>query len=107
MTYCPACCTPRECDAQGCARRETAAPSDLFGDCSVRYLVTGKGAFPVDMLRTDRAWPANAAASARIVNSFGNHEGVQTVSLRGMSAPNFRAWLAASWTVTEINGVHL
>lgn len=103
MTHCNRCQTPTECEERGCAFPDSIAPADLFDLALVRYTVTGRGAFPVDLLRQGIAWPARASDSRQICTVDGIE---RVVELQGMRAPNFRKWLASSWRIVEINGVN-
>jgi hypothetical protein len=105
-TTCARCSTPTECTVRGCAYPESIAAADLFGQSLTKYKVDGRGAFPVDMLRVDNSWPCTGHDSARILNSYGN-DAKQAITLCSLRAPNFRAWLASGWQITEINGVFL
>ena len=72
-----------------------------------RFTVEGNGEFPLDMLRSDRSWPAGADDAARI----GAHYGVadperareRTVTLETAEkyAPNRQRWRSFRWHVID------
>jgi len=55
------------------------------------FYVTGRGAFPVDMLRYDRAWPVDHAAQRMVVAEAGSRE-VITGMFRCVDQPTFARW---------------
>ena len=70
------------------------------GEVAVRiheYFVTGAGRFPTDMLRYDRAWPAEEAALNR--DTHPGADPVRTVRVRGLSAPTDARWISFGWRV--------
>ena len=72
-----------------------------------RFTVHGSGEFPLDMLRSDRCWPAGADDAARI----GAHYGVadaEDVRARVIMlettekyTPNRQRWLSFGWRVVD------
>ena len=66
---------------------------------SVIYTVTGRGQFPIDMLRYDCAWPLTGDDAAHITESFGADVGIRrwTVTLESdMPRPAYPC--IARWT---------
>lgn len=76
--------TIREAIAEFDIRVETAEREGYVGDLwRTDYSVTGKGAFPVDMLRYAQSWPKDEPDASNIVYSQddGNYDEVYTVRL--------------------------
>jgi hypothetical protein len=76
------------------------------------YKVAGAHAFPLDMLRYDRAWPRTEADSANLSRAVGNfldppHEGITEVELQCLGPITPGRWSSFLWTVIEIDGVPL
>lgn len=80
----------------------------------VEFVVTGRGRFPIDMLRYDCCVPARQEDVHRIEDSL--EEGVQTASRRsqertiklrryavGNPMPTFERWSSFGWTATEVD----
>jgi hypothetical protein len=72
------------------------------------YMVEGRGAFPIDMLRRDRSWPATEADATLVqLGSLGPRR-VRLLSyqLRKLWNPNEDRWGSFGWTVlkTELWG---
>jgi hypothetical protein len=75
-----------------------AAERVFFGT----FVVTGRNAFPVDMLRYDHCWPESGRDSALIEASQVEGPEPRTVRLRGWSSdfpvtPSKR-WASYGWT---------
>jgi hypothetical protein len=73
------------------------------------YLVVGKGAFPIDMLRYDNCWPATADDSAMIPLSSRSDYGTSPrdaipIKLRGLLPPTEARWNSFGWRVFEVRG---
>lgn len=64
------------------------------------YTVEGIGAFPLDMLRRDRCWPADSNDAARL-----DGEERRAVALRGLDHPTGDRWLSFGWEVLECSKV--
>lgn len=71
------------------------------------YTVTGMGVFPYDMLRYDRAWPADETTTIYIEqrrrpNLAPDHNAEpRSVRLKGLSEPTEGRWESFGWTVTD------
>jgi hypothetical protein len=65
-----------------------------------RYKATGSFAFPFDMLRYDRCWPASGEDSALLENV---HRSIKkrTVSLEGLDNPTLERWESFGWNITR------
>ena len=72
-----------------------------------RFTVAGTGEFPLDMLRSDRCWPAGADDAARIGAHYGMVDPdcarARTVTLETAEkyAPNRQRWLSFRWRVVD------
>jgi len=72
-----------------------------------RFTVEGSGEFPLDMLRSDRCWPAGADDAARIGAHYGmaDPDGVRarsvTLETAEKYAPNRQRWLSFRWRVSD------
>jgi hypothetical protein len=72
-----------------------------------RFTVEGTGEFPIDMLRTDKCWPAGADDAARIGAHYGmadpDQVGARTITLETAAkyAPNRQRWLFFRWRVAD------
>lgn len=76
------------------------------------FLVEGTGPFPVDMLRYDQCWPADAPSASSILEPIyveGGGERPRKVIMRKVSetgvGPTVRRWESLTWRVIEINGI--
>jgi hypothetical protein len=66
------------------------------------YSVTGSGAFPLDMLRYDQAWPVTQEAVLGVegrVRGQGGHP--RTVQLASHYPPTPARWQSFGWTVSD------
>ena len=68
-----------------------------------RFTVTGRGRFPLDMLRYDWARPAQSADSRKIEESFNqeNHDKVVEITLVSMNKPAYGRWESFGWIVVQ------
>ena len=64
-----------------------------------KYLVEGRGSFPIDMLRYDRAWPSTESDAGTIDRSFHSRLRPQVVILEGLSKPTVGRWASFGWEV--------
>lgn len=62
------------------------------------YFVTGRGDFPIDMLRYDGAWPASGEDAARLV-LLDDRRDLRSVRLRSYNAPTLARWMSFGWSV--------
>jgi hypothetical protein len=73
-----------------------------------KFLVTGSGRFPIDMLRYDRCVPATEGDSNGIShggipsNTHGRTIGLIRYSVAGMSGPNEARWKSFGWRVMRV-----
>lgn len=73
-----------------------------------RITVSGKGNFPLDMLRYDQCWPRDSADAARIVpelpisahEEFGFWADPRIVTLLSNKHPTEHRWLSFGWACT-------
>lgn len=71
------------------------------------FYVTGRGPFPVDMLRYDACWPETDAASTMIAESFtDNPKGqidryVVALVSNALYSPHVDRWASFGWLVIE------
>jgi hypothetical protein len=63
-----------------------------------RYKVTGRGPFPIDMLRYDRVYPASEGDSYTMGGEIGADQGSRTVEVEGRGCTPAR-WLSFLWAV--------
>jgi len=73
--------------------------SDEPDDEWVRYTVRGPDPFPIDMLRFDRAWPAETDDSAVIQVSIEFPTGSTEVHLVSDKRPTVGRWESFGWSV--------
>ena len=66
------------------------------------YYVTGRGDFPLDMLRYDGAWPASGEDAARLV-LLDDRRSNRSVKLRSYNAPTLARWMSFGWSVGTQN----
>jgi hypothetical protein len=68
------------------------------------YKVTGKGQFPLDMLRYDSCFPAtpNAVADLVIDPRDTNYSKPRTVKISGCGKPTIARWASFGWTVESL-----
>jgi hypothetical protein len=62
------------------------------------YKVTGRGSFPLDMLRYDRAWPAYESE----ISAFAWEASTRTLTLRSYQLPTTARWSSFLWAVGEV-----
>lgn len=65
------------------------------------YTVSGRGRFPLDMLRYDSAWPASSTDSATISATLTVHRGSAAVQLLSHKSPTADRWTSFGWTVID------
>lgn len=74
------------------------------------YQVTGRGRFPVDMLRYDGAFPHQSGDARKIEQSLDWHRPgteVYTIRLRSHTqTPTVERWRTFGWTVEPIRSLH-
>lgn len=61
-----------------------------------RFLVNGRGQFPVDMLRHDRCWPVNTSDAMLLLGSD-----QRTLLMAGVQPPTKERWMSFGWVVVE------
>lgn len=61
------------------------------------YTVDGRGTFPIDMLRYDRATPNTEGDSALIESTFRRGAGGGMVVVRSEKAPTVARWASFGW----------
>jgi hypothetical protein len=68
---------------------------------TVEFLVTGRGSFPIDMLRYDRCSPKSEFDSGEIERSFQprSHRATRLVALIGATEPTVGRWESFGWKV--------
>lgn len=77
---------------------------EKINDKPVRYVVNGRGGFPMDMLRHDRSYPVDGDYM-HIARSDGT-KNVYSVTLVAQNRRSITParWSSFGWTVTEIEG---
>jgi len=67
------------------------------------YVVTGFGTFPVDMLRTEMAWPMSYDDSSRMsLDPWGSgRKRIRSIRLVSYKAPDRQAWASQGWKVDK------
>ena len=64
------------------------------------YFVTGRGDFPLDMLRFDACWPATGEDAARLDVSFLTMKREpRSIRMRSYRAPTVDRWSSFGWSV--------
>lgn len=68
---------------------------------AISFTVTGEGAFPFDMLRYDKCWPAWEDQSNLLgtVGAFGTR---RNITLSGLKQPTVARWKSYGWEVREV-----
>lgn len=68
------------------------------------YEVTGRGDFPIDMLRYDRAFPATEEDSYKIKYTFGTpSKNEPTIKLKSnLRGPTTARWASFGWYAVEL-----
>lgn len=61
-----------------------------------KYIVSGRGPFPLDMLRYDSCWPTSSDDVA-LMDGHGN----RSISMTGISEPTEERWVSFQWVVLE------
>ena len=61
-----------------------------------RYTVTGKGEFPVDMLRRNRCYPTDTMSAC---NMFSTETKKRSVALESDESPKIKYWNSYQWKV--------
>lgn len=76
-------------------------PKGLF-----EFTVTGRGLFPVDMLRYDACWPADGESAAAMLDRPGeyNPREPRAIRLQSHSEPTRERWASFMWSVGGNNG---
>ncbi len=69
-------------------------------NCS--YTVTGRGNFPIDMLRYDAAWPMTGDDAANITATFQPRAGRWTIKLASARLPTEGRWSSFVCLVSDI-----
>jgi len=66
--------------------------------------VTGRGRFPMDMLRHDCAWPLNTADAMAITETIAADPAFVSVRLMCSAEPTTARWLSFGWgcEITEV-----
>lgn len=62
-----------------------------------RFVVVGKGRFPFDMLRYDRAYPVTTTAAMFLDQADEDHP--RYIELESPESPSDPRWLSFGWTV--------
>jgi hypothetical protein len=66
------------------------------------YFVTGRGAFPFDMLRYDSCWPASSEDAAKLDMQFANAEHAyrqhRSIRMRSYREPTVERWSSFNWS---------
>lgn len=73
-----------------------------------QFTVTGRGAFPLDMLRYDCCYPAHPEDVAAMDYDNTTREGIRaqrTVKLRGLGMPEMSRWNSFGWSVSDTKEV--
>jgi hypothetical protein len=72
-----------------------------------RYVVSGFGAFPIDMFRYDQAWPAREEDAGRIHHTSDRSEfsTPYVIQVRGNVRPTIGRWSSFGWRVVSIEEV--
>jgi hypothetical protein len=60
------------------------------------YWVTGKGSFPLDMLRYDCAWPASGDDAPKINGNL--WPSTRSIRMRSYQEPTVERWSSFGWT---------
>ena len=68
------------------------------------FTVSGRGRFPVDMLRYDEAFPADGMSAANIVDNPAERRNVTLITHRRFGPTNDR-WASFGWVVSDVKEV--
>ena len=60
------------------------------------YIVTGRGSFPLDMLRHDACWPMSSSDVAKLDAGAGREP--RSIAIRSYSAPTIERWKSFGWS---------
>lgn len=68
------------------------------------YVVTGRGHFPTDMLRYDRAWPADQESASLVdlyhySNNIEERRALRSIRLNSYTEPTIDRWSSFGWSV--------
>jgi len=67
-----------------------------------KYTVTGRGAFPIDMLRFDQAWPHTTTDAYNVGSHLiGDINGRRSVTLLSIQYPTADRWASFDWGLIE------
>lgn len=67
-----------------------------------RYDVSGRGTFPVDMLRYDSCWPEDTNSALKMAGCIASRSlETTTVRIRSHNAPTVGRWNSFGWTVSN------
>lgn len=64
------------------------------------YYVTGRGKFPIDMLRYDAAWPATSVDGSKMEDYENKPRSIQ---IRSYQEPTIARWSSFGWSVGNEN----
>jgi hypothetical protein len=68
---------------------------------AVTFQVTGKGQFPIDMLRYDLCWPATGSDSTDIEHSHPSSTILHRIDLKGLKLPTAARWESFGWKLVQ------
>ena len=71
-------------------RRATVFSNEKHRVPGYEYVVTGRGEFPVDMMRYDQAWPLDPILSS---------DRRRSITMRGLAEPTIARWASFGWSV--------
>ena len=83
---------------------ETKLTADTKPKIRYEYWVTGRGEFPIDMLRHDCAWPAD---NGELINRYHYENDIEkrrqprAIKMRSHQKPEVDRWRSFGWTVSE------
>lgn len=67
-----------------------------------KFSVTGRGIFPLDMLRFDSCWPRFQGDTGTLYGSLTEKDAAtRTVHLIGLQTPSIGRWQSFGWQVKE------
>lgn len=71
----------------------------------IKIIVQGATAFPIDMLRYDRAWPRTERDSLKIASTWDGGAGLQEIELLSLDMPNHDRWVSFGWKVFRVESL--
>ena len=62
------------------------------------YIVTGRSAFPLDMLRYDQCWPMSSSDVAKMDAAISNPREPRSIVMCSYTQPTIERWKSFGWS---------